>query len=176
MRTFILSILLLMAAYTGRTQATDIYNYSFIDIDGNKVEMSQFKGKKILIVNVASKCGFTHQYKELQELHEKYGDKVALIGFPCNQFMGQEPKEEEEIKAFCQKNYGVEFLMASKIDVSGRDQHPIYLWLTSEQLNGVEDSKVAWNFQKYLLDEEGKYVKFFKPKVSPMDEEITKEL
>lgn len=153
-------------------QSKNIYDYSFTDIDGNKVELKQFEGKKILFINVASKCGFTPQYEDLQTLHEKYGDKVALIGFPCNQFLGQEPKGEEEIQAFCQKNYGVEFLMASKIDVKGKDQHPVYEWLTSEELNGVESSKVGWNFQKYLVDENGKLIRHFSPKTNPMDNEI----
>lgn len=154
-------------------QSKNIYDYSFTDIEGNKVELKQFAGKKILFINVASKCGFTPQYKDLQALHEKYGDKVTLIGFPCNQFLGQEPKGEDEIQAFCQKNYGVEFLMASKIDVKGKDQHPVYEWLTSEELNGVESSKVGWNFQKYLVDENGKLIRHFSPKTNPMDNEIT---
>lgn len=157
-------------------QSTDLYSYSFTDIDGNEVSMEQFKGKKILIVNVASKCGYTPQYEELQKLHVQYGDKVTLIGFPCNQFMHQEPGEESEIKEFCQRNYGVEFLMASKIDVKGDDQHPIYKWLTSKELNGVESTKVAWNFQKYLIDESGKYMEKFEPGVKPLDKEITDKL
>ena len=124
-------------------------------------------------MNVASKCGFTGQYEQLQELHEKYGDKLALIGFPCDQFGGQEPGSEEEIKGFCQKNYGVEFLMASKINVKGKEQHLIYQWLTQEALNNIEDSNVAWNFSKYLIDENGSYIKHFKSKVNPMSAEIT---
>ena len=157
-------------------QNTDIYSYSFTDIDGNEISMSQFNGKKILIVNVASKCGYTPQYEDLQKLHEQYGDNVTLIGFPCNQFMHQEPGDESEIKEFCQKNYGVEFLMAGKIDVKGDEQHPIYKWLTSKELNGVEDSKVAWNFQKYLIDESGHYLEKFEPGVKPLDEELTSKL
>lgn len=153
-------------------QSTSIYDYSFISIDGETVSMEKFKGKKILFVNVASKCGFTGQYKELQELHEKFGDKVVLIGFPCDQFGGQEPGTEEEIKGFCQKNYGVEFLMASKIDVKGDNQHPVYQWLTQVGLNNVEDSKVAWNFSKFLVDENGAYLGHFKSKVNPMSSEI----
>ena len=111
-----------------KAQEGSIYDYTFNDIDGNKVSLSSFKGKKIMFVNVASKCGFTPQYVELQQVHEKYGDKVVIIGFPCDQFVGQEPGSEEEIQAFCQKNYGVEFLMASKIDVKGSNQNPIYTW------------------------------------------------
>jgi glutathione peroxidase len=157
-------------------QNTDLYSYSFTDIDGNEVSMSQFKGKKILIVNVASKCGYTPQYEDLQKLHAQYGDKVVLIGFPCNQFLKQEPGDEAEIKEFCQKNYGVEFLMASKIDVKGNEQHPIYTWLTTKEMNGIEDSKVGWNFQKYLIDENGKYLEKFEPGVNPLDEELTSKL
>lgn len=157
-------------------QSADLYSYSFTDIDGTEVPMSQFKGKKILLVNVASNCGFTPQYEDLQNLHEQYGEKVTIIGFPCNQFLNQEPGEESDIKAFCQKNFGVEFLMAAKIDVKGEDQHPIYKWLTSKELNGVEDSKVAWNFQKYLVDENGQYIDKFEPGVKPLDEELTGKL
>ena len=154
-------------------QEGGVYDYSFKDIDGNDVALSSFKGKKILFVNVASKCGFTPQYAELQELHEKFGDKVVIIGFPCDQFGGQEPGSEEEIQSFCQKNYGVEFLMASKIDVKGNNQNPIYTWLTSEEKNGVESSKVMWNFQKYIVDENGMYIAHFKSGVKPTDAEIT---
>lgn len=157
-------------------QSTDLYSYSFSDIDGNEVAMSQFKGKKILLVNVASKCGYTPQYEDLQNLHKQYGEKVTIIGFPCNQFMHQEPEDESGIKEFCQKNFGVEFLMASKMDVKGDDQHPIYKWLTSKELNGVEDSKVAWNFQKYLIDENGHYLEKFEPGVKPLDPELTGKL
>lgn len=155
-------------------QSTSIYDYSFVSIDGETISLEQFKGKKVLFVNVASKCGFTGQYEQLQELHEKYGNQLVLIGFPCDQFGGQEPGSEEEIKGFCQKNYGVEFLMASKIEVKGKDQHPIYQWLTQAELNGVEKSKVAWNFSKYLIDEQGTYLEHFGSKVNPMSEEITK--
>ena len=171
-----LSLLIILITFATMAQSQNIYDYSFTSIDGEEMKLDQFKGRKILFVNVASKCGYTPQYAELQELHEKYGDHVVLIGFPCNQFMGQEPKEEAEIKSFCQKNYGVTFLMASKIEVKGKEQDPIYKWLTEKSLNGVEDTKVAWNFQKYLVDEEGKYLKMFAPGVKPMDEEITKEL
>ena len=167
---------LFFSARVLNAQSTNIYEYSFTDIEGTEVQLSQFKGKKILFVNVASKCGFTPQYEGLQKLHEQYGDKLVIIGFPCNQFLKQEPEGEEEIKGFCQKNYGVEFLMASKIEVKGKGQHPIYAWLTNKSLNGKKDSKVGWNFQKYLVDEEGNYLMMFKPGVKPMSEEITKEL
>ena len=164
----------IMTTIGASAQSTSIYDYSFSDINGNEISLSSFKGKKVMFVNVASKCGFTPQYADLQEVHEKYGDKVVIIGFPCDQFGGQEPGDEEQIKSFCQKNYGVEFLMASKIDVKGSNQHPIYVWLTNKSANGVEDSKVMWNFQKYLIDENGKYMNYFKSGVKPTDEEITK--
>ena len=154
-------------------QDLDIYSYSFINIEGEKVDLSSFKGKKILFVNVASKCGFTGQYKQLQQLHEEYGDNLVLIGFPCNQFAKQEKGSEAEIQTFCKKNYGVEFLMASKIDVKGKSQHPIYNWLTSKKLNGVKRSKVRWNFNKYLVDENGQFVAHFKTRINPKDDKIT---
>lgn len=151
---------------------TSIYDLSFDDISGNKVNLSDFKGKKIMFVNTASECGFTGQYTELQELHEKYGDKLVLIGFPCNQFGGQEPGSEAEVKSFCQKNYGVTFLMASKIDVKGANQHPVYQWLTSKDQNGVDNSTVMWNFEKFIVDENGNLVDHFKSPVTPMSDKI----
>lgn len=153
--------------------STNIYDYTINSIDGNEIKLSSFKGKKILFVNVASECGFTPQYKELEQLHEKYKDKLVVIGFPCNQFGGQEPGTHEEIKNFCEKNYGVTFLITEKIDVKGDDQHPIYKWLTSKDLNGVDNSSVKWNFQKYLVDEEGHYVEMFLSTVTPMSDKIT---
>ena len=172
----VLFLIISLISFSVMAQETSIYDYSFTTIDGEVVSLKIFKGKKILFVNVASKCGFTGQYKELQELHKTYGEQLVLIGFPCDQFGGQEPGTEEEIKGFCQKNYGVEFLMASKVNVKGKEQHPIYQWLTQVELNSVEDSKVAWNFSKYLIDEEGKYIEHFKSKVNPMSEDITKHL
>ena len=176
MSKFILFFSLMVLSQTIAAQSKSIYDYSFINIEGDNVDMKEFKGKTILIVNTASKCGFTGQYEQLQELHEQYKDQLVLIGFPCDQFGGQEPGSEEEIKGFCQKNYGVTFLMASKINVKGEEQHPLYQWLTQLDLNNVEDSKVGWNFTKYLIDNEGNYIDHFKSKVSPMSEEITKHL
>jgi len=150
-----------------------LYQYSFNDIDGNEISLKSFEGKKILFVNVASECGFTKQYKELQELHTLFGDQVVLIGFPCDQFGGQEPGSESEIKSFCEKNYGVTFLMASKIDVKGDGQHNIYSWLTSKNKNGIENSSVSWNFEKYLVDEKGVLIGHFKSQVKPLSEKIT---
>ena len=171
-----LFLILSLISFSAMAQENSIYDYTFTSIDGESVSLEQFKGKKILFINVASKCGFTGQYAELQELHEKHGNQLVLIGFPCDQFGGQEPGTEAEIKGFCQKNYGVEFLMASKIDVKGKEQHPIYQWLTQVDLNGVEDSKVAWNFTKFLVDEKGNYIESFKSRVNPMSEDILKHL
>ena len=134
--------------------------------------MEQFKGKKILFVNTASECGFTPQYEELQALHNKFGEKIAVIGFPCDQFGGQEPGSEEEIQSFCKKNYGVSFLMASKVEVKGDGQHAIYKWLTSE----AGDVSVRWNFEKFMVDEEGNFVEHFRSQIKPMSQKITDQL
>jgi glutathione peroxidase len=150
-----------------------LYDFKATDIEGKEFDMSQLKGKKVMIVNVASECGYTPQYAQLEELYERYKDKgLVILGFPCNQFAGQEPGDEEKIKSFCQKNYGVTFPLFSKIDVKGKDQHPIYQWLTEKELNGVENSEVSWNFNKYLIDGEGHYVKHLKSGVTPLDEEV----
>lgn len=149
------------------------YDFKVKDIDGNDFELSSLKGKKVLVVNTASKCGLTPQYEQLQELYEKYSDKnFTIIGFPANNFMKQEPGTNEEIAEFCQKNYGVTFQMMSKISVKGDDMHPLYKWLTSKSKNGVLDSEVGWNFQKYLIDENGKLVEMVEPKVKPNDDKI----
>ena len=150
-----------------------IYQFTMPDIDGEEVSLNDFNGKVVLVVNVASKCGLTPQYEDLQKLYDTYQDKLMVIGVPCNQFGSQEPGSSDEIQTFCQKNYGVEFLMASKVDVKGSDQNPIYTWLTSEEKNGVESSKVMWNFQKYIVDENGMYIAHFKSGVKPTDAEIT---
>ncbi len=144
------------------------------DINGKEYKMSELKGKKVLVVNVASHCGYTPQYTQLQELYDKYKDKnFVILGFPCNQFMGQEPGNNAEILDFCQKNYGVTFPLFEKVDVKGPDISPVFQFLTQKALNGVEDSEVSWNFNKYLIDENGKYVKHYKSGVEPMDPQIT---
>jgi len=137
------------------------------------LDLNDYKGKKLLIVNVASKCGYTPQYKDLQELHEKYGEKVTILGVPCNQFLNQEPGTAEEIATFCEKNYGVSFQLTEKVDVKGKDQHPLYEWLTNKSKNGSQDSTVKWNFQKYVISENGELEAVFGSKVNPMSEEIT---
>ena len=157
-------------------QSASIYDYSFTSIDGINISLDEFKGKKILFVNTASRCGFTSQYKELQELHEKYKDRLILIGFPCDQFGGQEPGTEKEIQDFCQKNYGVDFIMSEKINVKGKNQHPIYSWLTQSSLNDVKNSSVLWNFQKYLVDEKGAYIDYYTSITRPTSTKITRHL
>ena len=129
--------------------------------------LAKFKGKKILFVNTASECGFTKQYADLQILHDTYKDKLVIIGVPCNQFGGQEPGDAMQIQSFCQVNYGVTFLMTEKVDVKGDKQHPLYTWLTQKEMNGVKSSSVKWNFQKYLIDENGYLVKIIPPKTKP---------
>ena len=149
------------------------YDFKVKDIDGKDFNLSTLKGKKVLVVNTASKCGNTPQYEQLQGLYEKYGDKkFVIIGFPANNFGQQEPGTNAEIEEFCTKNYGVTFPMMSKISVKGSDIDPLYKWLTSKNENGVLDSEVGWNFQKYLIDEKGNLVKMVAPKVKPDDEQI----
>lgn len=149
------------------------YDFKVKDIDGNDFDLSTLKGKKVLVVNTASKCGFTPQYEQLQSIFEKYGgDKFTIVGFPANNFMKQEPGSNEEIAEFCEKNYGVTFQMMSKISVKGDDMHPLYQWLTQKSKNGVLDSKVGWNFQKYMIDENGNLVEMLASKIKPDDEQI----
>jgi glutathione peroxidase len=149
------------------------YDFKVKDIDGKEFNLSGLKGKKVLVVNTASKCGFTPQYKQLEEIYKTYGgDKFIIIGFPANNFMQQEPGTNEEIATFCEKNYGVTFPMMSKISVKGDDMHPLYKWLTSKSENGVMDSEVKWNFQKYLIDENGKLIDVLYSKVTPNDDKI----
>lgn len=149
-----------------------IYEIKIKTLNGDDLDLSAYKGKKLLIVNVASKCGLTPQYEELQKLHEQYGDKVTLLGVPCNQFLGQEPGSSEEIATFCSVNYGVTFQLTEKVNVKGNEQHALYEWLTKKSLNGAEDSEVKWNFQKYLIDENGRLEAVFSPRTTPLDEEI----
>ena len=153
-----------------------IYDFKVEGLSGVTIDFSQFKGKKILIVNTASKCGFTPQYEYLEKLYEKYKDKLVIVGFPANNFASQEPGTNDEIKAFCTKNYGVTFPMAAKISVKGNDIAPIYEWLTHKSENGVMDAEITWNFNKFLLDENGNLIEKFDSKVGPMSQEITKYL
>lgn len=155
------------------TALKSFHDFSVTDIDGNAFDLSSLKGKKVLVVNTASECGLTPQYAQLQELFEtKGGDSFTIVGFPANNFGGQEPGTDAQIQTFCSKNYGVTFPMMSKISVKGDDIHPLYAWLTSKAENGVEDSKVKWNFHKYLIDENGALVKNVGPTTSPIDAAI----
>jgi len=172
MKTLTLIVGLIILTSVAFSQKS-FYDFKVKDINGKDFDLSSLKGKKILVVNTASKCGFTPQYKQLQALFETYGGKkFTIIGFPANNFMKQEPGTNQEIAEFCQKNYGVTFQMMSKISVKGDDMNPLYQWLTSKNQNGVMDSEVKWNFQKYLIDENGKLVDVFYSKVTPDDEKI----
>ncbi|MCX8472612.1 MAG: glutathione peroxidase [Sediminibacterium sp.] len=155
---------------------TSIYTLHYTNIVGKEETFEQYKGKKILIVNTASKCGYTKQYKQLEELFEKYKDKLVIIGFPCNQFLGQEPGSNSDILEFCQKNYNVSFPLSEKIDVKGSKISPIYAWLTEKKQNGVLDAKISWNFNKFLLDENGYLLEYFGSAVEPLSPEIIKYL
>jgi glutathione peroxidase len=149
------------------------YDFKVEDIDGNEFDLSSLKGKKVMVVNTASKCGNTPQYETLEGLYKEYENQnFVIVGFPANNFGSQEPGTNSEIAEFCTKNYGVTFPMMSKISVKGEDIAPFYKWLTSKSLNGVKDSEVTWNFQKYLIDEKGNLVDVIAPKTKPNDEKI----
>lgn len=156
--------------------SNSFYEYKVEGLTGNTINFADFKGKKVLVVNTASECGYTKQYEDLQKLHETYKDKLVVIGFPANNFGGQEPGSDAEIASFCQKNFGVTFPMASKVSVKGDDTAPLFQFLTQKNLNGVKDSEIKWNFTKFLLDENGKLIDSFPSKVKPTDEEIIKYL
>lgn len=149
-----------------------IYDFKMKDINGDEIDFSQFQGKKLLLVNVASRCGYTPQYEDLQKLHEQYGDQVTILGFPANNFGGQEPGTNEQIKEFCSSKFGVTFTMMDKISVKGADKHPLYRWLSDKDLNGWNDKEPSWNFCKYFINEKGELVKFFPSSVKPMDNQI----
>lgn len=149
------------------------YDFKVKTLTGEDFDLASLKGKKVMVVNTASKCGNTPQYENLESLYRKYKDKgFVVIGFPANNFMGQEPGTNKEIAEFCQVNYGVTFPMMEKISVKGDDQHPLYQWLTQAKKNGKEDSKVTWNFQKYLIDENGNLIAVIPPKEKPDSEKI----
>ncbi len=173
---FISLLLSLFCIGSPKAEAGDIpksiYDFKIDGLEGGTIDFSQFKGKKILIVNTASKCGFTPQYAELEKLYEQYKGELVIVGFPANNFMFQEPKGNKDIAEFCQKNYGVTFPMAAKISVKGKDMAPIYQWLTNKDYNHLENTSVSWNFQKYLIDEQGNLVAVFPPKVKPLSDEI----
>jgi len=164
----------MMLVLGAMAQNKTLYDFKATTLDGQPFDLSSLKGKKVLVVNTASKCGFTPQYKLLQELYDKYKDQnFVIIGFPANNFAQQEPGTNSEIKEFCTKNYGVTFPMMSKISVKGNDIDPLYKWLTLKTLNGVVDAEVKWNFQKFMIDEQGKLVGFALSKELPNSEKIT---
>ena len=157
-------------------QNGSVYDFTMTSIDGQDINLAAYKGKKILIVNTASECGYTPQYEGLQKLHETYGEKVAILGFPANNFGGQEPGSDLEIQKFCKANYGVTFQMFSKISVKGDDMHPLYQWLSDKSKNGWNEDAPGWNFCKYLIDEQGKLVKFYGSGIEPMSDDIVKAI
>ncbi len=169
---FILAIANIYSQKSNQKMNT-IYDYKVKDIDGDEFDFASIKGKKIMVVNVASECGLTPQYKQLQEVYNKYKTKnFIIIGFPANNFAGQEPGTNTEIASFCTKNYGVTFPIMSKISVKGTDIHPVYEFLTKKEKNGVQDNEVQWNFQKYLIDEKGNVSKVIEPRTLPNDPSI----
>ena len=157
-------------------KTSSVHDFKVTSLDGGTIDFSDFKGKKILIVNTASRCGFTRQYKDLEELHDKYKDKLVIVGFPANNFGGQEPGSNEEIREFCTKNYGVSFPMAAKVSVKGKDIHPLFSWLTNKSQNGVMDAEIRWNFGKFLIDENGKPIAYFGSGTNPMSDDILSRL
>ena len=174
MKRYIVFAAVLWSLFThAQFMKNSIHQYKVKSLEGNSFDFSSLKGKKVMIVNTASKCGLTPQYKELQALYEKYGNEnFIIVGFPANNFLAQEPGSNEEIAMFCERNYGVTFPMMQKIEVKGKAIHPVYAFLTQKVLNGAMDSKVTWNFQKYLLNGAGELEKIISPQTSPLDEEV----
>ena len=154
----------------------NLYDIQINSLQGKPINFGDFKGKYILFVNVASKCGFTPQYKDLEKLYQEYKDHLIVIGVPCNQFGNQEPGSSDEIQEFCQVNYGVSFLITEKVNVKGSNQHPLYAWLTEKENNGKKSSTVRWNFQKYLVDSEGNLIDFYYSITKPTSSKITKHI
>ena len=168
---FLFSINLAKAQYNKKMS---IYDININALDGTPVDLKTFQGKYILFVNVASECGFTNQYEGLQKIYDTYKGDLMVIGVPCNQFGQQEPGNSEQIQSFCQKNYGVTFLMTEKVNVKGKDKHPLYEWLTNKDLNGKNSTTVKWNFQKYVIGRNGEYIDYFYSMTKPMSSKITK--
>ncbi|MEC3878653.1 glutathione peroxidase [Parapedobacter sp. 10938] len=169
------AMLIMGAMMMGAAPADNVYQFTVTSIDGKEINLSQFEGKKLLLVNTASECGFTKQYAGLQALAEKYGDKVVVIGFPANNFGGQEPGSNTEIKGFCEKNFGVTFLLAEKSSVKGKDISPLFAYLTAEE-NPDFTGEIKWNFEKFLIDEQGSLIHRFRSKVEPMSDAIISKL
>ena len=168
-------LVIMIFLFTGVNAQKSIHEFNFETLDGKTISFSTFKGKQILIVNTASKCGYTKQYKGLQELHKIMGSKVVIIGFPANNFGKQEPGTDDEIAEFCKLNYGVTFLMASKVSVKGEDIDPLFAWLTSQNKINLK-GEIRWNFEKFLLDKNGVLTHRFKSKVKPLSVEITSKI
>ena len=174
---FFLLMFSFFGLFSGKAQeAQSIHSFKVKSLDGKIIDFSKFKGKKILVVNTASECGFTPQYEDLEKLYKTYKDKLVIVGFPANNFGGQEPGSNEEIGAFCKKNYGVTFPMAAKVSVKGDDIAPIYKFLTDKKLNGVKNTMILWNFTKILLNEKGEVIDSFISTTKPMSDSITKYL
>ena len=169
MKTLLLTALLLFST------TNSIHSFEFKTIDGKSMSFSAFKGKKILIVNTASRCGYTPQYEDLEALYKQYSSKLVIIGFPANNFGGQEPGTNSDINNFCKKNYGVTFIMASKVSVKGSDMDPLFKWLTSQE-NPDFTGDIRWNFEKFLLDENGKLIHRFRSGTNPLDKDLTNAL
>jgi glutathione peroxidase len=170
MKNLVLIFAGMLIAMVSFSQKKSFYDFKVKDIDGNEVDMKKYKGKKVLIVNVASECGYTPQYKDLETLYRNYKDSnLVILGFPCNDFSEQEPKVEKDIKAFCQKNYGVTFPMMSKIVIKGDGGHPLYKWLQTKTENGVQDNDVKWNFNKFMISEDGSFQGYLPSKILPND-------
>ncbi len=176
MKYLLIMILSLFGFSKTYAQAKSIHSFKVESLDGKTIDFSKFKGKKILIVNTASKCGLTGQYEDLEKLYQQYKNKLVVVGFPADNFAGQEPGSNEEIAAFCQKNYGVSFPMAAKISVKGDDIAPIYKFLTDKKENGVKNTGIIWNFHKILLNEKGEVIDSFLPVTKPLSSSITKYL
>lgn len=173
MKRIILIAIISLLTQTSFAQKMSFYDFKMKTIDGKEFDFAQLKGKKVMIVNTASKCGLTPQYASLEELNKEFGgDKFVILGFPANNFAGQEPEDNSTIAEFCQKNYGVTFQMFEKISVKGNDKAALYEWLTQKEKNGVSDAKVEWNFHKFLIDENGNWSKSVAATTSPVDEEI----
>jgi len=173
MKNIVLTSMILLSVVSLSAQVKSLHDFKVTAIDGTQFDMASLKGKKVMIVNTASKCGFTPQYKTLQELYNTYGgEKFEIIGFPANNFMNQEPGSNDEIRNFCSANFGVTFPMMAKISVKGKDIHPLYKWLTTKSENGVSDNNVSWNFQKFLIDENGRLVESLSPATKPDDKKV----
>ncbi len=174
MRPFILIIFSFFIMNS--TYSQSFYELSIPSIENKEIKMSDFKGKYILIVNVASYCGYTSQYADLQKLSQKYANQLVVLAVPCNQFGSQEPASEKEIKTFCESKFDVTFPMTEKVNVKGKNQHPLYAWLTNKEQNELDNFEVSWNFNKFLINGDGELIAYFKSGVNPLDEQIIEKL